>query len=171
MEDSRKQELDGLKSNFLDRLIDIFSNQMDSIILAIELLKCSDYIWTEAEEFYLEFVKKHAIKMVDFIKDKTIIINPNEADLNSSLDRFGTAWWVEITTINPSLTYYFGPFTSAQEAGIAQPIYMEAIEDKGKQILGVRIQQYKPTCSSILNSESAESYQSQIDHFFKSELN
>ncbi|GET36212.1 DUF1816 domain-containing protein [Microseira wollei] len=170
MEDSHKQELDGIKSNFLDRLTELFSNQMDSIILAVELLKCSDYIWTEAEEYYLEFIKKYAIQMVEFIKAKTILINPNEADLKSRLDRFGKAWWVEITTTNPR-NYYFGPFISAKEAGIAQPSYMEAIEHKGEQIQGVRIQQYKPTFLSILNCQSTESCPIQIDQIFKPDLN
>lgn len=171
MEDSRKQELDGIKSNFLDRLTEIFSNQMDSIILAVELLKCSEYIWTESEESYLEFVKKYAIQMVEFIKNKTIIINPNEAELKSRLDRCGKAWWVEITTTNPAINYYFGPFISAKEAGIAQPSYMEAIEHKGEQIQGVRIQQYKPTFLSILTRESPESYQNQINYIFNPEFN
>jgi hypothetical protein len=171
MEDSHKQELDGIKSNFLDRLTELFSNQMDSIILAVELLKCSDYIWTEAEEYYLEFVKKYAIQMVEFIKAKTIIINPNEAELKSRLDRFGKAWWVEITTTNPRINYYFGPFISAKEAGIAQPSYMEAIEHKGEQIQGVRIQQYKPTFLPSVNREAAQSCPNQIDQIFKPDLN
>jgi Domain of unknown function (DUF1816) len=171
MEDSHKPELDGIKSNFLDRLTELFSNQMDSIILAVELLKCSDYIWTDSEVFYLEFVKKYALQMVEFIKNKTIIINPNSADLNSRLARYGKAWWVEITTVNPQISYYFGPFISAKEAGIAQPGYIEAIELQGEQILGVRIQQHKPTFLPIVACESAERLPIQIDQIFKPELN
>lgn len=171
MEDSHKPELDGIKSNFLDRLTEIFSNQMDSIILAVELLKCSDYIWTDSEQSYLEFVKKYALQMVEFIKNKTILINPNAADLNSRLARCGKAWWVEITTVNPRMSYYFGPFISAKEAGIAQPSYIEAIELQGEQILGVRIQQYKPKILPIVSRESAESCPIQIDQIFKPELN
>lgn len=171
MEDSRKPETDGIKSNFLDRLTELFSNQMDSIILAVELLKCSDYIWTETEEYYLEFVKKYAIQMVEFIKNKTLIINPNETDLKSRLDCFGLAWWVEITTVNPRNSYYFGPFISAKEAGIAQPGYIEAIEHQGEQIQGVRIQQYKPTLLSIFNCESTASCPIKIAHIFNPDLN
>ena len=60
---------------------------------------------------------------------------------------------------------------AAKEAGIAQPNYIEAIELQGEQILGVRIQQYKPTFLPIVSRESAESCPIQIDQIFKPELN
>ena len=34
-------------------------------------------------------------------------------------------WWLEIKTIIPQCTYYFGPFDSVQEAILAQGGYLE----------------------------------------------
>lgn len=169
MEDKHKQEHNSLKINFLARLTEVFSSQMDSIILAVELLKYSDYTWNESEKFYLDFVKNYALKMIELIKDKTIIINPNEEDLRYRLDCYGLAWWVEIKTVKPCMTYYFGPFTSAREAELAQSSYIEALEHKGDRIQCIRVQQYQPASLSIFKPNLAENYK--IDPSFNPELN
>lgn len=163
MEDKHKPEHNYLKTHFLERLTEVFSNQMDSIILAVELLKYSDYSWKDEEKIYLDFVKNYALKMIDLIKNKTILVNLNEEDLKYSLERYGLAWWVEITTVNPSTTYYFGPFTTNQEAELARSLYIETLEHKGSSIQYVRVQQYQPA--------SLGGYKSKIDTPFNPELN
>jgi len=48
---------------------------------------------------------------------------------------FGTSqeWWVEISTSQPSCTYYFGPFSSSGEAGYYKGGYVEDLEQEGAQ--------------------------------------
>jgi hypothetical protein len=43
------------------------------------------------------------------------------------------AWWVEIKTSQPACTYYFGPFDSEVEAGMAKGGYIEDLEQEGAQ--------------------------------------
>jgi Domain of unknown function (DUF1816) len=60
------------------------------------------------------------------------------------LDAIGLAWWVEIMTQNPRCTYYFGPFTSYQEAADAKGGYIEDLEGEGAQGISVAIKRCKP---------------------------
>jgi len=41
------------------------------------------------------------------------------------------AWWVEIKTQNPTCTYYFGPFSIAEEAELAKGGYIQDLEQEG----------------------------------------
>jgi Domain of unknown function (DUF1816) len=44
-------------------------------------------------------------------------------------------WWVEITTVEPPCTYYFGPFQNHQEASVMCPGYIEDLQiERAKEI-------------------------------------
>lgn len=62
----------------------------------------------------------------------------------SGLEQLGFAWWIEIVTVEPACTYYFGPFTSGEEAELAQAGYVEDIKQEGAQGMSVQVKWCKP---------------------------
>jgi len=69
-------------------------------------------------------------------------------------------WWVEILTIKPCCTYYFGPFESAQEAVLAQDGYIEDLVNEGAQEITVQIKWCKPRELTIFpEDELAQRFQ------------
>ena len=69
------------------------------------------------------------------------------------------AWWAEIFTQQPCCTYYFGPFTSAKEADLAQSGYIEDLVQEKAQGITVQIQWCEPLDLTIFEDELAESYE------------
>ena len=53
-------------------------------------------------------------------------------------------WWVEIKTALPNCTYYFGPFSSRQEADVAQVGYVEDLKQEGAHGISIQIKQCQP---------------------------
>jgi len=47
------------------------------------------------------------------------------------MEELATAWWVEIQTIKPHCTYYFGPFATSAEATAAYPGYIDDLDGEG----------------------------------------
>lgn len=170
MESDRNQEDSQLRSCFLERLTEVFSNQMSSIVLAVELLKSSNYLWSDAESLYLDFVEKSARKMMKIMENKTIIIERNKDDLHLTNEHRSLAWWLKVNTVNPSMTYYFGPFISAQEAEIAQPSYINNLEQDGLQIQTIQIQQRQPA-SIMSENEFSQKFKIQVEPSFNPDLN
>ncbi|MFP4099379.1 DUF1816 domain-containing protein [Coleofasciculus sp.] len=76
--------------------------------------------------------------------------------LINSLQFLGLAFWVEIVTDDPQCTYYFGPFSSKQEAESAQGGYIEDLENEGAQGISVNVMRCKPTNLTIFEEESEE---------------
>lgn len=74
--------------------------------------------------------------------------------LINSLQFLGLAFWVEIITDDPQCTYYFGPFSSKQEAESAQGGYIEDLENEGAQGISVMIMRCKPTNLTIFDENS-----------------
>lgn len=74
--------------------------------------------------------------------------------LTNSLQFLGLAFWVEIVTDDPQCTYYFGPFSSKQEAESAQGGYIEDLENEGAQGISVNVMRCKPTNLTICDEES-----------------
>lgn len=64
--------------------------------------------------------------------------------LMACLNTLGLAWWVEITTESPQLTYYFGPFSTVEAAKAAQAGYVEDLEQEGAQGIQVQTKRCKP---------------------------
>ena len=65
----------------------------------------------------------------------------------------GSAWWVEIRTALPKCTYYFGPFSSAEEARQAQAGYVEDLEQEGSQGIVVAVKWCQPQELTIIEEE------------------
>jgi Domain of unknown function (DUF1816) len=62
----------------------------------------------------------------------------------NTLDLLGQAWWVEVSTAQPKLTYYFGPFATVQEAEMAVAGYLEDLEGESAQGIQSTIKRCKP---------------------------
>ncbi|HEY9829391.1 MAG TPA: DUF1816 domain-containing protein [Stenomitos sp.] len=62
-------------------------------------------------------------------------------------------WWVEIVTALPNCTYYFGPFSSKQEADFAQVGYFEDLKQEGAHGITIQIKRCQPreltTCTDV----------------------
>ncbi len=65
------------------------------------------------------------------------------------LNQLGLAWWVEVVTGKPRCTYYFGPFTSADEAKASQTGYVEDLEREGAQGITVAVKRCKPKTLTV----------------------
>lgn len=77
--------------------------------------------------------------------------------LTNSLQFLGLAFWVEIITDDPQCIYYFGPFSSKQEAELAQSGYIEDLENEGAQGISVTAKRCKPANLTIFDEDSEES--------------
>lgn len=71
--------------------------------------------------------------------------------LTKILQFLGLAFWVEIVTENPNCTYYFGPFSTEQEAVSSREGYIEDLENEGAQGIAVNIKRCKPTDLTIFD--------------------
>jgi hypothetical protein len=67
----------------------------------------------------------------------------------SALNLVGQAWWVEITTEQPCCVYYFGPFSTSEEAAAAQGGYIEDLENEAAQGIQVVVKRCKPEVLTI----------------------
>lgn len=74
-----------------------------------------------------------------------------QESLISLLDFLGLAWWVEIKTDSPRCTYYFGPFSSSDEAENAKSGYIEDLQGEGAQGIAVVVKRCKPTQLTIVD--------------------
>ena len=68
------------------------------------------------------------------------------------------AWWVEIATIEPHCTYYFGPFADDLEAEEAQSGWIEDLAQEGSQGITNQIKWCKPSNLTVCQDELAESF-------------
>ncbi len=67
----------------------------------------------------------------------------------NALDLLGQAWWVEISTAEPTCVYYFGPFASALAADLAKVGYVEDLEAENAQSIQVQVKRCKPNHLTI----------------------
>jgi Domain of unknown function (DUF1816) len=47
------------------------------------------------------------------------------------MEQVAKDWWAKIITATPHCTYYFGPFSTREEAELAYPGYVEDLNDEG----------------------------------------
>ncbi|NEQ76677.1 MAG: DUF1816 domain-containing protein [Okeania sp. SIO2C9] len=78
----------------------------------------------------------------------------------------GLAWWVKISTANPSCTYYFGPFLTPEEAKSAEAGYIEDLKDESAQGIQVFIEQSKPVELTIYDELENSSNETVINPAF-----
>ncbi|NJN74561.1 MAG: DUF1816 domain-containing protein [Limnothrix sp. RL_2_0] len=60
--------------------------------------------------------------------------------LTTLLEILGLAYWLEITTEQPKCIYYFGPFSSREEAIACQAGYLEDLAAEGAENIRVNLQ-------------------------------
>lgn len=75
--------------------------------------------------------------------------------LTNVLDILGLAWWIEIVTDHPECTYYFGPYTSKNEAEAEEAGFVEDLEGENARIISRSIKRTKPDDYTIYD-ESAD---------------
>jgi Domain of unknown function (DUF1816) len=78
---------------------------------------------------------------------------------NEVLNLLGRAWWIEISTTLPNVTYYFGPFITSQEAELSIERYMASLQDKSSQSIRSTVKRCKPG-ELVVNGEMAEVFDS-----------
>jgi Domain of unknown function (DUF1816) len=72
-----------------------------------------------------------------------------EEHLASRLEPLGLAYWLEVVTENPQCLYYFGPFTTSEQARQAEPGYLEDLEQEGAHILLTKVQRCRPKSLTV----------------------
>jgi Domain of unknown function (DUF1816) len=74
----------------------------------------------------------------------------------NTLDLLGQAWWVEVSTVQPKCTYYFGPFALAQEAQEAASGYIEDLQNEGAEGIEACVKRCKKPPVLTIDEESSE---------------
>lgn len=64
-------------------------------------------------------------------------------------------WWIETNTVIPSVTYYFGPFNSYQEARLHQSGYIEDLVKEKAVGITIKIKKSKPIHLTIERSQQS----------------
>jgi Domain of unknown function (DUF1816) len=62
----------------------------------------------------------------------------------NALHFWGRAWWIEVSTSQPSCLYYFGPFANSKEAERLMGGYVEDLESELAQGIQAKIKRCKP---------------------------
>ena len=73
-----------------------------------------------------------------------------------NLNLLGLACWVEIITVQPRCIYYFGPFLNKKEAKMAQPGYIEDLQNEGAIGITVKIKYCKPSKLTICDERQEQ---------------
>lgn len=60
-------------------------------------------------------------------------------------------WWIELTTLRPSCTYYFGPFHSYHEAELQTTGYIEDLAQEGAEDIITLVKCCNPTELTIFD--------------------
>ncbi|KYC37077.1 hypothetical protein WA1_46430 [Scytonema hofmannii PCC 7110] len=63
------------------------------------------------------------------------------------------AWWVEIMTVFPRCSYFFGPFMSAEEADRSKAGYIEDLEQEGSQVMFAQVKWCQPPELTIVEHQ------------------
>ncbi|MEA5576294.1 DUF1816 domain-containing protein [Anabaena sp. UHCC 0451] len=64
------------------------------------------------------------------------------------------AWWVEINTVVPHCTYYFGPFDSEKEAQLYRTGYVEDLYQEEARGIVALVKQCRPDVLTIFHEEA-----------------
>lgn len=71
-------------------------------------------------------------------------------------------WWVEVLTVEPCCTYYFGPFRNVCEAILAKPGYLENLVQEGAEEISVQIKWCRPKDLTIFGDVATEGELTQL---------
>lgn len=72
------------------------------------------------------------------------------------LERVRLAHWIEIITAHPRCTYYFGPFTTEDEAELSKTGFLDDLLQEKAEIIAVTIKRCQPTQLTIVEEELVE---------------
>lgn len=64
-------------------------------------------------------------------------------------------WWIEIITIRPECTYYFGPFHTPGAAKAAYSGYIDDLKNEGSEVTNVVIKRCEPKELTLCDEEVA----------------
>ncbi|MBE9127112.1 MULTISPECIES: DUF1816 domain-containing protein [unclassified Coleofasciculus] len=78
----------------------------------------------------------HVMRRITHMGGKIISIQALTTDSQTSST---LAWWVEISTTQPEVLYYFGPFDSVEEATSSQRGYIKDLQQENAQGITVKI--------------------------------
>jgi hypothetical protein len=74
----------------------------------------------------------------------------NIAEIGADLLNFlGQAWWIEIKTMQPKCTYYFGPFIGKNDANLSISGYVEDLVNESAEGIQTYIKRCKPAVLTI----------------------
>lgn len=63
----------------------------------------------------------------------------------SAQDSEGTwGWWIEVQTVNPNYIYYFGPFSSKDEAKSLKSGYIQDLAEENAEVIAATVLWCKP---------------------------
>lgn len=65
-------------------------------------------------------------------------------------------WWVEIITIAPACTYYFGPFSTPEAAESLRPGYIEDLAAEGAEGIQAIVKRCQPAQLTIFDDTDIE---------------
>lgn len=65
------------------------------------------------------------------------------------LSKLGLAYWLEVITHDPWCVYYFGPFSTIQDAELSQHGYLQDILEESAQPISITIKQFQPHTLTI----------------------
>jgi Domain of unknown function (DUF1816) len=78
------------------------------------------------------------------------IFKMNIVEIGTDLLNFlGQAWWIEIETLQPKCTYFFGPFINRNVANLSISGYLEDLESESALGIKTYIKRCKPTVLTI----------------------
>lgn len=79
--------------------------------------------------------------------------------IKTIIDRLWSAdnrlWWVEINTMRPHCTYYFGPFHTLAAAKAAYSGYADDLKNEGSLVSKIVIKRCEPKTLTICHEEAA----------------
>jgi hypothetical protein len=88
---------------------------------------------------------KDSLPLRSFIAHLTLDRKLSTQILNlwiDNLNAYRQAWWIEIFTVQPKCTYYFGPFAGAQEAHVASKGFVTDLEGEFAQGIKIKIDRH-----------------------------
>jgi hypothetical protein len=73
-----------------------------------------------------------------------------------SLFGTGKSWWIEVKTDSPTCTYYFGPFSIAEEATLAKKGYIDDLAQEGAQNIRATVMHCQTPATLTVCDDSAD---------------
>jgi Domain of unknown function (DUF1816) len=97
-----------------------------------------------------------AVFLLLYIATKALMQAWKSSNL-SAKDSEGTwGWWIEVKTVNPNYIYYFGPFSSTDEAKRLRPGYIQDLAEEAAEVTAATILWCRPQKLTYAQAASSE---------------